>query len=294
MKKILFFFIIILLTHQPSQSGTAPDNAIAYKNSGIAHLKSKQYDLAIEDFEKAAALMPILKGLFHHWGVACYFKSDYEGAIEKFSQEITLFSPEASTYFHRALCEEELKQYAKSYDDISRALELNPAYYMALCLKGDLLANTGKIERAASAYKAAIKTAPDKSYAWEQLALLKIPLDSIHISHNSIPKEERPADEAPQPLENTNTHQPGEDNEIPNYTLQAGAYRVKYLAQKLRENLNTKGCDARILTLTLPENGIWYLVRIGDYPGYSHARKAEQSLRERLDIQTIIRKVGKF
>ena len=250
----------------------SPGNPDAYKNRGVAHMKLDQYDLAIEDFERTKEIVPDLKGLYSNLGVAWYYKEDYPRAIENYNKEISLSPGNHFAYFNRAICRSELKEYEKSLGDINKTLELFPEFYLALCLKGDLFTKMNLPQKAKQAYEEAILIDPDKSYAAEQIAGLK--LDNSKVIKEPVHLSE--------PTVNVG------------YELQAGAYHVRDNAVEMLKKIENNGYKVKILELKRPSNITWFLVRIGVYNLRNEAQSAKTLLKSNHGIDTIIRPFGKF
>jgi len=255
----------------------APQNPDAYKNRGVAHMKLNQYDAAIDDFEQVKKILPDLKGLYSNLGVAWYYKQDYTRAIENYDKEIS-FSPDNHfAYFNRAICRTELKDYKESLKDINKTLELMPKFYLALCLKGDLLGNLNQVQQAKQAYELAISIEPDKAYAKTKLEDLMKKYESIV----QVPKKS-----SPPPLES--------DPPSGDYELQIGAFQVQDNAQLMQKKLETNGYKARILELISRSNTTWYLVRTGVYTRQEEADSLKIILKKELGLDTITRPFDRF
>ncbi|MBU1195130.1 MAG: tetratricopeptide repeat protein [Proteobacteria bacterium] len=255
-----------------------PDNADAYKNRGVTYMKLENFDQAIQDLEKAKSLFPELKGLYSNLGVAWYYKKDYEKAIQNYNTEIAMAPENAIVYFNRALCLTELGKDAEAIEDLSKTLELRPDFYWAICYKADILASQGKNTEAAKTYKKAIQVAPENIYAIDKLAQLEKKIQDTAIA---LPRNE-PADLPAAPVKT-------ENQQDFNYTLQLGAFLNRDNAQKLKIKLIASGFDCRVLPQTDAKGKTWYIVRSGGYPDKNAARKSAELLKQKLNINSIIR-----
>jgi tetratricopeptide (TPR) repeat protein len=256
----------------------APQNPDAYKNRGVAHMKLNQYDAAIDDFEQVKKILPDLKGLYSNLGVAWYYKKDYARAIENYDKEISLSPDNHFAYFNRAICLAELKEYKASLEDINKTLELVPRFYLALCLKGDLLTNMNRSKQAKQAYEGAMLIEPDKAYAREKLEDLAQADDPM-----TRPKTEpSPATAA------------AAADASGKYELQTGAFQVQDNALKLQKKLEKNGHTARVLALKGRNNTTWYLVRTGIYSQRQTAESFKATLKNDMGIEAIIRPYNRF
>jgi len=250
----------------------APDNADAYKNRGVSRMKQEKFDLAIEDFEKAKELFPELKGLHSNLGVAWFYKKEYQKAIENYDIEIQMAPENHVAYFNRALCLAELDRNKEALHDLSQTLTLKPDFYLAICYKADLLAKIGENTKAVETYEAAIR----QTYATKKLAQLKQKIKEI--------KNLEPQKKTAQIKNSSNKR----------YALQTGAYLNPENANKTKAELLQYGLDARILVLQDTKKRIWYMVRSGNFPNKTAARKSKLSLEEEIGIKSVVRPLGSW
>lgn len=251
----------------------APENADAFKNRGVSYMKQEKFDLAIADFEKAKELFPELKGLYSNLGVAWYYKKEYEKAIQNYDMEIEMAPENYIAHFNRALCLAELHRDPDALDALSKALDLKPDFYWALCYKGDLLARSGDVAKAVESYETAIRKDPETTYAKEKLTLLK-------------EKNKGTAPEQKTSLSVVQNHVSA------TLSLQTGAFLNRPNADKIKAKLIEKGFDADILILKDSKGREWYLVRSGSYPSSNEAKKAAAVLKETIGIESAIRPSG--
>lgn len=309
-----------------------PDNPDVYKNRGVAHMKLNQYELAITDFEKAREIKPDMKGLYSNLGVAWFYKGDYARAVRNYNMEITLTPDNYHAYFNRAICRVELGDYAPGLKDVEKALALSPKFYLAQCLKGDILAKTGRHSQARAAYEHAGTLDPEHPYVKKRLA----DLDRTHpavaspprtdgvvvkkISPPAGPRENQgetdgkpatvalTAPESPKqaaaPGPDVQADPPGAALEpasaVPQvqktsgYALQAGAFRSRANAEKRHQALVDNGYRARVLQLTRPSGLTWFLVRIGNYTTRADADRDLARVKGDLAMDIIVRPAGRF
>jgi len=283
----------------------APGNPDAYKNRGVAYMKLSLYDQAIKDFERTKQIMPNLKGLYSNLGVAWYYKADFPRAIENYDMEISQSPDNHFAYFNRAICRYELKDYDESLKDITKTLSLSPEFYLALCLKGDLLSKMNQAEKAKQAYEKAILIDPDQAYAKEQLAALKLdskpmadlPKYSVPVKAAVVEQKKMPDPRSlPAGVGNKieKTSSPGVSALVGKYELQTGAYRVRDNAVDMQKKLEKAGYEAKLLELTRPNQIVWYLVRTGIYATKEEAQTARAILENEAKTQAVVRPFGQF
>lgn len=98
-------------------------------------------------------------------GYSLQKKSDYFGAIEKYSEAISLKSDYAEAYNNRAYC---YKMVAKDYlklsgDSYKKALSLKPDFVSALEYQGTYYIMTGELKNAYKNYQALLRLDPDEA-----------------------------------------------------------------------------------------------------------------------------------
>ena len=179
-------------------------------------------------------------------------------------------------YFNRALCLAELGRDKEALEDLSRTLDVKPDFYWAICYKADLLAKEGENSLAAETYEEAIQLEPRRTYAGEKLAKLKLKIKNkktVGLKNNSNEKNIPPEK---------------------GYTLQAGAFLNQANAVKMETQIQDSGFDSRILILKDTKDRTWYLVRSGRYTDRSEAKKALNSLKDKLAVDPMVRSVGSW
>ncbi len=295
----------------------APDHADAYKNRGVSYLKQQKFDFAIKDFQTAKKLFPELKGLYSNLGVAWYYKKEYAKAIENYNTELEMAPENHVAYFNRALCLAELDKEDAVLNDLEKALTLKPDFYWAICYKADLLAKKGKTAKAIETYKEAIKNDSQNAYAKDKLAKIEKTAKAIETYKKAIKNDSQNAyakDESAK-IEKTVKHnkkvEKKTNSDIPlkkkstilkykknivaensEYTIQTGAFLNKVYAMEMKATLINMGFDSRIITLKNSKNKTWYFVRSGNYSDRNNSLKDFTLLKEKLDIQPVIKTVG--
>ena len=149
--------------------------ATAYNNRGASYLNLKQYDKAIENFNKVIELTPDAGILIFAYSCigACYLGlKQYERAIEDFDKAIEL-KPEvnilANAYTGRGQSYLRLQQYERAIEDFDKAIELKPeanilvrAYYG----RGGGYAGLEQYERAIKDFDRTIELKSDYASAY--------------------------------------------------------------------------------------------------------------------------------
>lgn len=228
----------------------SPANADVLKNRGVAYLKMNRFELALADFEAAKQINPDLDDIDTNLGTAWYYRGDFLKAVSVYDQGLAR-RDDPLLHYNRALALMKLDQLDRAMADIDRALELNPGFYWAYCLKGDLLLRQEKTGAARRAYEQAIAVDAALLCAHDKLKTL-----------------------------------PPEDDIV--YTIQVGAFRIQDNAQKLWAKAQQKGYDAGIVHHRDQQGRDWYLVCIGRIQGKEQARQSGEVLRRDLKMETIL------
>ncbi len=151
-------------------------------NAGIAAQDAKQWDVAIQSFEKAATLDPTQNVVFGRLGdsysalAKTKTGADQQAALEKAiaayqkAIELKADAPEYHNNYALALAGE--KKFPEAQAELQKAAQLDPAnggkYYYNL---GAVLVNTGQLEPAGDAFKKAIELEPTYADAYFQYGI---------------------------------------------------------------------------------------------------------------------------
>lgn len=103
------------------------DLARTYVNRGILQLRRKAYDLALADFDRAAALAPDMGEAFVNRGAVLIAQRRYAPAVEAIDKGLALgaSSPERA-YYNRALANLHLDNLSAAWSDLTKASQLAP------------------------------------------------------------------------------------------------------------------------------------------------------------------------
>ncbi len=151
-------------------------------NAGIAAQEAKQWDVAVQSFEKASTLDPtqnvVWGRLADSYSAQAKTKSgaDQEQilskAVEAYQKAISL-KPDAPEYHNNyALALASQKKFAEAQGELQKAAQLDPTnggkYYYNM---GAVLVNTGQLDPAGDAFKKAIELDPNYADAYYQYGI---------------------------------------------------------------------------------------------------------------------------
>jgi tetratricopeptide (TPR) repeat protein len=103
-----------------------PQYAAAHNNLVVAHIEKGQFDLAIQDFNKAIELDPKDAAAYNNLGAAYHDKGQFDLAIQELSKALELDPKYASAYFNRGLAYADKGQLDLAIQDYGKAIELDP------------------------------------------------------------------------------------------------------------------------------------------------------------------------
>jgi len=151
-------------------------------NAGVQAEEAKQWDLAVQSFEKASQIDPSQNVVWGRLGdsyvnlAGTKTGADQQAALEKgiaaYQKAIEL-KPEAPEYHNNyALALAKEKKFPEAQAELTKAAQLDPAsagkYYYNL---GAVLVNTGQTDQAVDAFKKAIDADPNYAEAYLQYGI---------------------------------------------------------------------------------------------------------------------------
>ncbi len=106
----------------------SPMKARGYNGLGLAYYNMRQYDMAIQQFERAVALYPSYGVAFNNLGNAFYQNGLYERAIEVQTRAIAIEPDNPVFYFGRGVSLAARGDYDSAIRDYTRAISIDPGY----------------------------------------------------------------------------------------------------------------------------------------------------------------------
>lgn len=103
------------------------DQARTYVNRGVLHLRQRDFDGAISDFDQASKVDPSLGEAYVNRGAAYVGSSRYAQGLAQIDRGLALgVKDPQKAYFNRAIAHEKLGDVKAAYLDYSKAAELDP------------------------------------------------------------------------------------------------------------------------------------------------------------------------
>lgn len=240
-----------------------PDHLESLRLRGSIYMQLNKLEAAIKDFEKAVLTGPDTEGVFSDLGTAWYYNKNFDKALENYNTEIGRGHENHLVYFNRALCFEQLGEIDKALEDLSKSLTFKPDFYWGYCFRGNLLFHRKDYANAAKSYQKAVAIDDKDPYAIEKLKKLSAHID-LRQKTAAI---------------------------LPEWTIQSGAFLVKENAVRLKQKLNDKGIETKIVQLKGNLGRQWYMVRSGVYSDKKTAQKGINRFTQ-LGIEPIVRPAG--
>ena len=103
-----------------------PKNSSYYYNRGNTYSNLKDYEKAVNDYNRAIELNPNNASYYNNRGIGYYSLKDYEKAINDYSRAIELNPNNASYYNNRGIGYYSLKDYEKAIKNCNKAIKLDP------------------------------------------------------------------------------------------------------------------------------------------------------------------------
>lgn len=143
-----------------------PQNGNAYNNRGKAYADLNQYEQAIADYDKAIALNPKDAYAYNNRGIAYKELKQIEKAIADYDKAISIDPGIAAAYAHRGEVYKSLNQYSKAISDFDKALAIDPLHADVYTNRGNAYGLMNNYTRAIADYDKAISIEPRNGLAY--------------------------------------------------------------------------------------------------------------------------------
>lgn len=167
---------LIAIAHFSKAISLYPNAPEFFFNRAIGYRNTRQYDLAIKDFDKVLELNPALPAtqlsqLHYARGTAYQEKGDYTKSLDDLNRAVALDGTNANFYHNRANTHLFLRQFDLALADSNKALEMtrNPLTFYG---RARIFEEIGKIDQAIRDYSSAIDLSPNFHEAFNNRGLL--------------------------------------------------------------------------------------------------------------------------
>jgi tetratricopeptide (TPR) repeat protein len=111
---------------------SARDRASTFVNRGILRARLGEVELALNDYDEALSIDPILAEAFLNRGTVLIALRRYDEAVVSSGKAIALKPRQSElAYYNRAVAEEALGNLRDAYDDLKQAVSIEPAFTAA-------------------------------------------------------------------------------------------------------------------------------------------------------------------
>ena len=141
-----------------------PGNAGYYSNRGNALLAIKQYDVAIDCYDRAIKLQQDFADAYGNRGNALQSLKQFDAAIASYDHAIRLKPDYVEAYSNRGNALQALKQLDAAIASYDQAIRIRPDHADAHHNRGNALHGLKQLEAAIASYSAALKIKPDYEY----------------------------------------------------------------------------------------------------------------------------------
>jgi len=141
-----------------------PEYPWAFAQRGLIYFEMKEYQKALEDFDKAIELYPNFVWYFTQRGLIYFEMKEYQKALEDFDKAIELNPKFAGAFAVRGLTYREMKEYQKAFEDFDKALELDSTLKWAIYQRGLTYREMKEYQKALEDFDKALEL--DPKYAW--------------------------------------------------------------------------------------------------------------------------------
>jgi tetratricopeptide (TPR) repeat protein len=138
MKTVSITCLLFILFLSSVQAQTAKE----YFESGLAKHKSKDYEAAIKDYDKAIKADKTYADAYYNRGNCELALKDMKSAMSDYTSAIKANPQYDRAYYGRASINVGQQKYAEALTDLDKLIELVPAYPNALSLRGQIRVQT--------------------------------------------------------------------------------------------------------------------------------------------------------
>lgn len=142
-----------------------PGSAESYLKRGVAYLDIRQWDKAMEDFNKALALDPQMKKVHQHRAFVYFQNEEYDRALADLNVEAQRSPRDAEIYSSRGNVYQRMGELDKAMADYAQALQLDPDDAQIDMNIGNIHGMRGELEQALKFYDTALQKDPGYFFA---------------------------------------------------------------------------------------------------------------------------------
>jgi len=150
------------------------DNAGLYYNRALSHIAEKDYQRALKDLDKAAALNPNFVGVVrHNQGIVFAKLRLYDKSVSAFNHAINLRWHQSIAYLNRGMMLLRAKKYDPAIRSLNYSISLKPNYGTAYTYRGLAREGLREKELAIADYKRAVDYGTTVEWTAKRIKQLK-------------------------------------------------------------------------------------------------------------------------
>ena len=143
-----------------------PNYFEAYTNRGLIYDNLGKYERAIQDYDKAIQINPNFTIAYNNRGWDYVLIKQHERAIQDFNKAIELTPNYSPAYNNRGWAYKVLNQYEQAIADYNKAIQINPNYFEAYTNRGNVYSSLKQYDKAIQDYTKAIQINPNYALAY--------------------------------------------------------------------------------------------------------------------------------
>jgi Tfp pilus assembly protein PilF len=133
--------------------------------------KKALYEEGIRELERSVEIMPSFGSAFTQMGVAYFRLKNFEKAIENYNKAAALKQADAITLNNIGSVYFEWKKYEEAAENFKKALQIDPRFIDAYMNLGSVYGTLGNFNSAIECFQNAIKYSPDNARAYYYIAM---------------------------------------------------------------------------------------------------------------------------
>ncbi|MDA8883347.1 tetratricopeptide repeat protein [Planktomarina temperata] len=232
-----------------------PENEKRLTTLALCYQHSKNFDLAIEAYNKALAINPVNVAAQINLGSAFKEKGKLEEAIEAYKKAIIIKPGSVEAYNNLGITLIEQGNLEEAIEACNEALAIKPDYANAYNNIGNAHKRQGKLEEAIRAYNKALAIKPDYADAIENSRSLAVQLLPVIANYGYD-------------FNSSKTQLSSEVMSKPRYLIlnSIKAYLEADFSKARADNNSFQACDKKIIEIMMPKNQIFcdaYSIFIG-------------------------------
>jgi tetratricopeptide (TPR) repeat protein len=150
-----------------------PDYDLAYNNRGTLYFNKGNYELALQDFDKAINVNPDFKLAYYNRALLYVNISDFANAISDCNKAVSIDTLYFDSYYLRAYSNNKSGKFNEAIADYNKVLKIKPDHLLAIYNRGNTRKNLKDYDGAIKDYTLAIKLKQDFPEAYNGRGVVK-------------------------------------------------------------------------------------------------------------------------